>query len=234
MTDIVLRAESVSKVYQQGSLNVRVLDGVNLDVGKGEQIAIVGSSGTGKSTLLHLLAGLDKPTGGSITLDGKNLSRLSEAERGKLRNNSLGFVYQFHHLLPEFTALENVMIPLMVRRMPKQAIRSEAARLLERVNLSDRLNHKPGELSGGERQRVAIARALIVKPLCLLADEPTGNIDRQNAQNVQDLLVELDRDLDVSLIVATHDLQLAGSMKRILRLEDGVLKEETQGGQIQH
>ena len=234
MTDIVLRAESVSKVYQQGTLNVRVLDGVNLDVGKGEQIAIVGSSGTGKSTLLHLLAGLDKPTGGSITLDGKNLSRLSEAERGKLRNNSLGFVYQFHHLLPEFTALENVMIPLMVRRMPMQAIRSEAARLLERVNLSDRLNHKPGELSGGERQRVAIARALIVKPLCLLADEPTGNIDRQNAQNVQDLLVELDRDLDVSLIVATHDLQLAGSMKRILRLEDGVLKEETQGGQIQH
>ena len=234
MIDIVLRAESVSKVYQQGSLNVRVLDGVNLDVGKGEQIAIVGSSGTGKSTLLHLLAGLDKPTGGSITLDGKNLSRLSEAERGKLRNNSLGFVYQFHHLLPEFTALENVMIPLMVRRMPTQAIRSEAARLLERVNLSDRLNHKPGELSGGERQRVAIARALIVKPLCLLADEPTGNIDRQNAQNVQDLLVELDRDLDVSLIVATHDLQLAGSMKRILRLEDGVLKEETQGDQIQH
>ncbi len=227
MTDTVLRADSVSKIYQQGTLDVSVLGGVNLQIGKGEQIAIVGSSGTGKSTLLHLLAGLDVPTGGTVSLNGRNLSELSESERGKLRNETLGFVYQFHHLLPEFTALENVMIPLMVRRLPTEQIRNEAVSLLEKVNLSNRLNHKPGELSGGERQRVAIARALIIKPLCLLADEPTGNIDRQNAKTVQDLMVELDRDMNVALVVATHDLQLADAMNRIFRLENGVLKEET-------
>ena len=227
MTDTVLRADSVSKIYQQGTLDVSVLGGVNLQIRKGEQIAIVGSSGTGKSTLLHLLAGLDVPTGGTVSLNGRNLSELSESERGKLRNETLGFVYQFHHLLPEFTALENVMIPLMVRRLPTEQIRNEAVSLLETVNLSNRLNHKPGELSGGERQRVAIARALIIKPLCLLADEPTGNIDRQNAKTVQDLMVELDRDMNVALVVATHDLQLADAMNRIFRLENGVLKEET-------
>ena len=227
MTDTVLRADSVSKIYQQGTLDVSVLGGVNLQIRKGEQIAIVGSSGTGKSTLLHLLAGLDVPTGGTVSLNGRNLSELSESERGKLRNETLGFVYQFHHLLPEFTALENVMIPLMVRRLPTEQIRNEAVSLLEKVNLSNRLNHKPGELSGGERQRVAIARALIIKPLCLLADEPTGNIDRQNAKTVQDLMVELDRDMNVALVVATHDLQLADAMNRIFRLENGVLKEET-------
>lgn len=227
MTDVVLRADSVSKVYQQGTLDVSVLDGVNLQIGKGEQIAIVGSSGTGKSTLLHLLAGLDVPTSGTVSLNGRNLSELNESERGRLRNETLGFVYQFHHLLPEFTALENVMIPLMVRRLSTEQVRTEAVGLLERVNLSKRLNHKPGELSGGERQRVAIARALIIKPLCLLADEPTGNIDRQNAQTVQDLMVELDRDMNVALVVATHDLQLANAMNRIFRLENGVLKEES-------
>ncbi len=227
MTDTVLQADSVSKIYQQGTLDVSVLDGVNLQIGKGEQIAIVGSSGTGKSTLLHLLAGLDVPTGGTVSLNGRNLSELNESERGKLRNETLGFVYQFHHLLPEFTALENVMIPLMVRRLSIEHVRNEAVSLLERVNLSNRLNHKPGELSGGERQRVAIARALIIKPLCLLADEPTGNIDRQNAQTVQDLMVELDRDMNVALVVATHDLQLANAMNRIYRLENGVLKEES-------
>ncbi len=227
MTDIVLRADSVSKVYQQGTLDVSVLDGVNLKIGKGEQIAIVGSSGTGKSTLLHLLAGLDVPTGGTVSLNGRNLSELSESERGRLRNETLGFVYQFHHLLPEFTALENVMIPLLVRRLSTEQVKNQAVSLLERVNLSNRLNHKPGELSGGERQRVAIARALIIKPLCLLADEPTGNIDRQNAKTVQDLMVELDRDMNVALVVATHDLHLANAMNRIFRLENGVLKEES-------
>ena len=227
MTEVILRADSITKVYRQGDLNVKVLDGVDLQVVRGEQIAIVGSSGTGKSTLLHLLAGLDVPTNGIVTLNGRNLTDLSESQRGKLRNETLGFVYQFHHLLPEFTALENVMIPLLVRRLPTEVIRSQATELLERVNLSNRLGHKPGELSGGERQRVAIARALIVKPLCLLADEPTGNIDRQNAKTVQELMVELDRDMNVSLIVATHDMQLASAMNRIYRLEDGVLKSES-------
>ena len=227
MTEVILRADSITKVYRQGDLNVKVLDGVDLQVVRGEQIAIVGSSGTGKSTLLHLLAGLDVPTNGIVTLNGRNLTDLSESQRGKLRNETLGFVYQFHHLLPEFTALENVMIPLLVRRLPTEVIRSQATELLERVNLSNRLGHKPGELSGGERQRVAIARALIVKPLCLLADEPTGNIDRQNAKTVQELMVELDRDMNVSLIVATHDVQLASAMNRIYRLEDGVLISES-------
>lgn len=227
MTEVILRTDSITKVYRQGDLNVKVLDGVDLQVVRGEQIAIVGSSGTGKSTLLHLLAGLDVPTNGIVTLNGRNLTDLSESQRGKLRNETLGFVYQFHHLLPEFTALENVMIPLLVRRLPTEVIRSQATELLERVNLSNRLGHKPGELSGGERQRVAIARALIVKPLCLLADEPTGNIDRQNAKTVQELMVELDRDMNVSLIVATHDMQLASAMNRIYRLEDGVLKSES-------
>lgn len=227
MIEAILHADSVSKVYRQGDLNVKVLDGVDLQVARGEQIAIVGSSGTGKSTLLHLLAGLDVPTNGNVTLNGNNLSQLSESQRGRLRNQTLGFVYQFHHLLPEFTALENVMIPLLMRRLSTDVIRNQATELLDRVNLSNRLGHKPGELSGGERQRVALARALIVKPLCLLADEPTGNIDRQNARTVQDLMVELDRDLDVSLIVATHDMQLASAMGRIYRLEDGVLKDES-------
>ena len=226
MTEIVLKAESLSKVYRQGNLEVPVLDEINLQVYKGEQLAVVGSSGTGKSTLLHLLAGLDDPTGGAVYLNGKNLSTLNESQRGTLRNETLGFVYQFHHLLPEFTTLENVMIPLIVRRLPTKIIKEEAMSLLEKVGLSHRMEHKPGELSGGERQRAAIARALIVKPLCLLADEPTGNIDRQNARTVQELMVNLDRDMQVSLIVATHDLQLASSMNRVLRLEDGMLKED--------
>lgn len=224
MTDVVLRASAVSKCFWQGKTEIRVLKKIELEVKRGEQIAIVGSSGTGKSTLLHLLAGLDAPTSGSIELDGLNLSSLNEAERGKLRNETLGFVYQFHHLLPEFTALENVMMPLLVRRSKTERVRLEAKGLLDKVGLSHRINHKPGELSGGERQRAAIARALIIKPLCLLADEPTGNIDRQNAQAVQDLMVDLDRDMQVSLIVATHDMQLATSMNRVYQLENGVLK----------
>ena len=224
MTDVVLRASTVSKCFWQGKTEIRVLKKIELEVKRGEQIAIVGSSGTGKSTLLHLLAGLDAPTSGSIELNGLNLSSLNEAERGKLRNETLGFVYQFHHLLPEFTALENVMMPLLVRRSKTERVRLEAKTLLDKVGLSHRINHKPGELSGGERQRAAIARALIIKPLCLLADEPTGNIDRQNAQAVQDLMVDLDRDMQVSLIVATHDMQLATSMNRVYQLENGVLK----------
>ncbi len=224
MTDVVLRASAVSKCFWQGKTEIRVLKKIELEVKRGEQIAIVGSSGTGKSTLLHLLAGLDAPTSGSIELNGLNLSSLNEAERGKLRNETLGFVYQFHHLLPEFTALENVMMPLLVRRSKTERVRLEAKGLLDKVGLSHRINHKPGELSGGERQRAAIARALIIKPLCLLADEPTGNIDRQNAQAVQDLMVDLDRDMQVSLIVATHDMQLATSMNRVYQLENGVLK----------
>ncbi len=224
MTDAVLRASAVSKCFWQGKTEIRVLKKIELEVKRGEQIAIVGSSGTGKSTLLHLLAGLDAPTSGSIELNGLNLSSLNEAERGKLRNETLGFVYQFHHLLPEFTALENVMMPLLVRRSKTEKVRLEAKSLLDKVGLSHRINHKPGELSGGERQRAAIARALIIKPLCLLADEPTGNIDRQNAQAVQDLMVDLDRDMQVSLIVATHDMQLATSMNRVYQLENGVLK----------
>lgn len=224
MTDVVLRANAVSKCFRQGKSEIRVLKKIELEVRQGEQIAIVGSSGTGKSTLLHLLAGLDSPTSGSIELNGLNLSNLNESDRGKLRNEVLGFVYQFHHLLPEFTALENVMMPLLIRRSKTEIVRREAIGLLEKVGLSHRINHKPGELSGGERQRAAIARALIVQPLCLLADEPTGNIDRKNAKAVQQLMVDLDRDLQVSLIVATHDMQLAASMNRIYQLEDGVLK----------
>ena len=224
MTDVVLRANAVSKYFWQGKSEIRVLKNIELEVRQGEQIAIVGSSGTGKSTLLHLLAGLDSPTSGSIELNGLNLSNLNESDRGKLRNEVLGFVYQFHHLLPEFTALENVMMPLLVRRRKTEKVRQEAMSLLDKVGLSHRINHKPGELSGGERQRAAIARALIIQPLCLLADEPTGNIDRQNAKAVQQLMVDLDRDLQVSLIVATHDMQLAASMNRIYQLQDGVLR----------
>ncbi len=224
MTDVVLRANAVSKYFWQGKSEIRVLKNIELEVRHGEQIAIVGSSGTGKSTLLHLLAGLDSPTSGSIELNGLNLSNLNESDRGKLRNEVLGFVYQFHHLLPEFTALENVMMPLLVRRRKTEKVRQEAMSLLDKVGLSHRINHKPGELSGGERQRAAIARALIIQPLCLLADEPTGNIDRQNAKAVQQLMVDLDRDLQVSLIVATHDMQLAASMNRIYQLQDGVLR----------
>ena len=225
MTEVVLQARAVSKDYEQGNLNVSVLKGVNLDILAGEQVAVVGASGSGKSTLLHLLAGLDAPTSGNIYLGGKDLSALSERERGRLRNHSLGFVYQFHHLLPEFSALENVMIPLLVRRMSTNIVRQEAMNLLEQVGLSHRMQHKPSELSGGERQRVAIARALVVKPLCLLADEPTGNIDRQHAKTVQELMLSIDREYQVSLVVATHDMELASSVQRVLKLEYGTLVE---------
>ncbi len=224
MTEIVLEAKSVSKTYRQGSFEVPVLHDINLKVRRGEQIAIVGASGTGKSTLLHLLGGLDAPSGGTVSLDGQNLAELNEVELGRIRNRKVGFVYQFHYLLPEFTALENVMMPLMVRRLSNKQAKDKAAELLSQVGLAHRFNHKPAELSGGERQRAAIARALIIDPLCLLADEPTGNIDRQNARNIQELMMRLDREFRVSLIVATHDTQLASSIDQVLQLEDGRLK----------
>lgn len=224
MTDIVLQAQSVSKTYQQGSFHVPVLSDINLEIRRGEQVAIVGASGTGKSTLLHLLGGLDSPSSGQVLLDGQNFGELNEAQRGHLRNQKVGFIYQFHHLLPEFTALENVMMPLLVRRLATHHSREKAKTLLEQVGLTHRLHHKPAELSGGERQRAAIARALIIDPVCLLADEPTGNIDRDNARNIQALMTGLDQEFAVSLVVATHDLQLAASIDRVLQLENGELK----------
>lgn len=225
--DLVLRCTGLTKCFSDASFNVDVLNGVYLRLEKGEQIAIVGASGTGKSTLLHLLGGLDRPTAGMIEVDGVDLSALSDTQRGRLRNRKLGFVYQFHHLLPEFSALENTAMPLLIRRIATSEAQSRARDMLVRVGLEDRLRHKPGALSGGERQRVAVARALITKPLCVLADEPTGNLDRRNADSIYELMLDLNREFDTSFIIATHDMQLAAQVDRILRLEDGVLKEIT-------
>lgn len=218
----ILQCTDLTKRYQ--GLDVNVLNGIHLTVNVGEQVAIVGTSGSGKSTLLHLLGGLDAPSAGQVTLLDQDLNHLSETRKGELRNRTLGFVYQFHHLLPEFTAVENVAMPLLIRRIPREEALRLATETLEKVGLSHRLAHMPGELSGGERQRAAVARALVTKPACILADEPTGNLDRTTAHAVFDMLLALNETEQLSLIVVTHDLTLAKKMQRCYQLVDGRLQ----------
>lgn len=223
--DPILEARTVHKSFRQGPVTLEVLQGINIQVRTGERLAIVGSSGSGKTTLLQILGGLDQPTTGHVLIDGQDIHEQSEQERGALRNRALGFVYQFHHLLPEFTALENVAMPLLVRRMKVSEAKERSRRLLDRVGLGQRLNHRPDQLSGGERQRAAVARALVTEPKIVLADEPTGNLDGTNAESVFALMLELNRELGTSLIVVTHDMRLASRMERIYAIEKGVLSE---------
>lgn len=225
MNKTIIACRNLRKSYYQGKLEVPVLLGIDLNVKAGETVAIVGTSGSGKSTLLHLLGGLDAPTGGDIRIMGQEIAAIDEEERCRLRNRSLGFIYQFHHLLPEFSALENVAMPLLIRRMRNAEAYENAAKVLAQVGLGHRLSHTPGELSGGERQRAAVARALVTRPACVLADEPTGNLDRRTAAGVFDLMMDLNHNMGASLVIVTHDPELARKAGRTLHLEDGILVE---------
>lgn len=220
---VILQCQQLCKRFVQGDLNVEVLKGVDLSIEAGQRVAIMGASGSGKSTLLHLLGGLEKPTSGRVTLDGFDLNKVSSAKLSQLRNQSLGFIYQFHHLLGEFTILENVAMPLLIGKQSIKQAQEHAADLLTRVGLGHRIQHKPGELSGGERQRAAVARALINKPKCVLADEPTGNLDSKTADQIYQLMLELNQELQVSFLVVTHDPELAARMDHVLHMEDGLI-----------
>lgn len=220
---VILQCEQLTKSFNQGDLNVDVLKGVNLTIGAGERVAIMGASGSGKSTLLHLLGGLDKPSAGQVILDGVNLNKVRSKKLSKLRNSSLGFIYQFHHLLGEFSVLENVAMPLLIGGKSVKEAKKQAADLLDRVGLGHRIEHKPGELSGGERQRAAVARALINNPKCVLADEPTGNLDSKTAEQIYQLMLELNQELHVSFLIVTHDPELAKRMDIVLHMEDGLI-----------
>jgi lipoprotein-releasing system ATP-binding protein len=225
MTETVLEAREIQRHFQQGPVTLEVLHSVNVAIAAGERMSIVGASGSGKTTLLQILGGLDKPSAGHVFVDGKDIHSLGERERGVLRNHALGFVYQFHHLLPEFSALENVAMPLLVRRMHTGEAKDRAREILKRVGLGERLSHRPHQLSGGERQRAAVARALVTQPKLVLADEPTGNLDGKNAEAVFELMLELNRERGTSLVIVTHDMRIAARMDRALELQNGSLHE---------